>query len=151
MKILATNRRARYDYEITDTLVAGLVLAGHEVKSVKQGAISLKGSFVSFQGDEAYLTNAHITQYKHASGVADYEPTASRKLLLHRKELDRLLEEIKSAGKTAVPTAVGLERGLVKVEIGIGRGKKHYDKRETIKKRDMLRDAGREVKPKTKN
>ena len=148
MKILATNKRARYDYEITETLVAGLVLAGHEVKSVKQGAISLKGSFVSFQGDEAYLTNAHITQYKHASGVTGYEPTQSRKLLLHRKELDRLLGEIKTAGKSAVPTAVGLERGLVKVEIGLGRGKKHYDKRQTIKKRDMLRDASLEVKKK---
>ena len=148
MKILATNKRARYDYEITETLVAGLVLAGHEVKSVKQGAISLKGSFVSFQGDEAYLTNAHITRYKHASGVTGYEPTQSRKLLLHRKELDRLLGEIKTAGKSAVPTAVGLERGLVKVEIGIGRGKKHYDKRQTIKKRDMLRDASLEVKKK---
>jgi len=148
MKILATNKRARYDYEITETLVAGLVLAGHEVKSVKQGAISLKGSFISFQGDEAFLTNAHITRYKHASGVADYEPTQSRKLLLHRKELDKLLAEIKTAGKTAVPTAVGLERGLVKIEVGIGRGKKNYDKRETIKKRDMIRDASLEIKKK---
>lgn len=146
MKILATNRRARHDYEITETLLAGLVLAGHEVKSVKQGSISLKGSFVSFQGDEAYLTNAHITQYKFASGIKDYEPTSSRKLLLHRKELDKLLGEIKSAGKTAVPTAIGMQRGLIKVEIGIGRGKKRFDKRETIKKRDMLRDASREVK-----
>lgn len=146
MKILATNRRARYDYDITETMVAGLVLAGAEVKSVKQGAISLKGSFVSFRGNEAYLTNAHITPYKHSSDIENYDPTASRKLLLHRKELDKLLGEIQSAGKTAVPTAVGLERGLIKVELGIGRGKKRFDKRETIKKRDMLRDVSRDVK-----
>lgn len=148
MKILATNKRARYDYDITETLVAGLVLAGAEVKSVKQGAISLKGSFVSFKADEAYLTNAHITQYKHASNNGDYDPTQDRKLLLHRKQLDSLMGEIKSAGKTAVPTAVGLERGLIKVEIGIGRGKKHYDKRESIKKQAMLRDIDRDVKKK---
>jgi SsrA-binding protein len=146
MKILATNKRARYDYDITENMVAGLVLSGAEVKSVKQGAISLKGSFVSFRGNEAYLTNAHITPYKYAASSESYDPTASRKLLLHRKELNRLLGEIQSAGKTAIPTAVGLERGLIKVEIGIGRGKKQYDKRETIKKRDMLRDVSRDIR-----
>ena len=146
MKIIATNKRARFDYEITEKIVAGIVLAGHEVKSVKSGSVGLKGSFVSFHGNEAYLTNAHITQYKQASNLKCYEPTASRKLLMHRRELDRLLGALKSEGKTAVPTAIGIERGLVKIEIGIGRGKKRHDKRETIKKRDMLRDAHRDVK-----
>ena len=148
MKIVATNKRARYDYDVTENLVAGIVLAGHEVKSVKSGSVSLKGSFVSFKGDEAYLTNAHITQYKQASNLKSYDPTASRKLLLHRRELDRLLGALMAEGKTAVPTAMGIERGLVKVEIGIGRGKKRHDKRETIKKQDMLRDADRDVKTK---
>lgn len=146
MKIIATNKRARFDYDITDKIVAGIVLAGHEVKSVKSGSVGLKGSFVSFVGNEAYLSNAHITQYKQASSLKSYEPTASRKLLMHRKELDRLLGALKSEGKTAVPTVIGIDRGLVKVEIGIGRGKKRHDKRETIKKRDMLRDANRDVK-----
>jgi len=146
MKIVATNKRARYDYDITETIIAGIVLSGHEVKSVKSGAISLKGSFISFLGDEAYLTNTHISLYKQATGVKEYEPTRSRKLLLHRKELDRLHGDLQSEGKTAVPTAVGIERGLIKVEIGIGRGKKRFDKREVIKKRDMLRDAARDFK-----
>ena len=148
MKIVATNRRARFDYEITKKLLAGLVLAGHEVKSAKNGSMSLKGSFVSFRGGEAWLTNAHITQYKHATGLKDYEPTQSRKILLHRRELDELQAAIQSDGMTVVPLAVGVERGLVKVELGVGRGKKRYDKRELIRKRDMLRDADRDVRAK---
>lgn len=147
MKILAKNKRARYDYEIKETLMAGLVLAGHEVKSVKAGHISLKGSFISFHGDEAYLTNAHINLYTNASNIKGYEPTRSRKLLLHRREIERLLGEAKAQGMAVVPLSIGSERGLVKVELGIGRGKKHFDKREAIKKRDMIRDANREVKP----
>ena len=147
MKILAKNKRARFDYEIKDTLVAGIVLAGHEVKSVKAGHISLMGSFVTFRGGEAYLTNAHITLYKNAANIKGYEPTKSRKLLLHRKQIDSVLGEVKAQGMTVVPMAIGVERGLVKVELGIGRGKKNFDKRETTKKRDMLRDAEREVKP----
>lgn len=147
MKILAKNKRARFDYDIKDIIVAGIVLAGHEVKSVKDGHISLKGSFVVFHSGEAYLTNAHITLYKNASTIKSYDPTQSRKLLLHRKQIDSILGEVKAQGMTIVPLAVGVERGLIKVELGIGRGKKNFDKRETTKKRDMLRDAQREVKP----
>ncbi len=146
MKIVATNKRARFDYDISEKMTAGIVLAGHEVKSVKSGAVSLKGSFVSFTRDEAYLTNAHITLYKQAANIKSYDPTTPRKLLLHRKELDRLLGALKSEGKTAVPTAIGIDRGLIKVEIGIGRGKKRHDKRESIKKRDMLRDVEKDMK-----
>lgn len=145
MKIVASNKRARYDYEITKKLVGGLVLAGHEVKSVKAGAISLKGSFVSFRGGEAWLTNAHITQYKHATGLKDYDPTQSRKILLHRRELEELQSAVQSSGVTVVPLCIGIEHGLIKVELGMGHGKKHFDKRQQIKKRDMLRDAQRET------
>jgi SsrA-binding protein len=145
MKIVAKNKRARFDYQIKETLIAGLVLAGHEVKSVKSGHISLKGSFVSMRSGEAWLTNAHITQYKQAANLASYDPERSRKLLLHRKQIDELLGAVKTQGNSVVPLAVGIERGLVKVELGIGRGKKNYDKRETIKRSDMLRDADREV------
>lgn len=148
MKIVATNKRARFDYEITKKLVAGLVLAGHEVKSVKNGALSLKGSFVSFRDNEAWLTNAHITQYKHATGLKDYEPTQSRKILIHRRELDELQAAVQSEGMTVIPLAVGIERGLVKVELGVGRGKKRFDKRELIRKRDMIRDADRDIRAK---
>lgn len=148
MKIVATNKRARFDYDITRKIIAGLVLAGHEVKSTKNGSLSLKGSFVSFRGSEAWLTNAHISLYKQASGISDYDPTQSRKILLHRRELDELQTAIQSEGMTVIPLAVGVERGLIKVELGIGRGKKRFDKREQIKKRDMLRDAGRDVRAK---
>lgn len=147
MKIVAKNKRAKFDYDIQQTITAGLVLAGHEVKSVKAGHLSLKGSFISFKAGEAYLTNAHISQYANASNVKDYDPIRTRKLLLHRKQIDSLLGEAKAQGMSIVPLSVGLERGLIKVELGVGRGKKNFDKRETIKKRDMLRDANREIKP----
>lgn len=147
MKIVAKNKRARFDYEIKDTLVAGIVLAGHEVKSVKSGHISLKGSFISVRASEAWLTNAHITRYQCAANLASYDPVRSRKLLLHRKQIDELIGAVKTQGLSVVPLSVGIERGLVKVELGIGRGKKHFDKREATKRRDMLRDADREIKP----
>ncbi len=149
MKIVAKNKRASYDYDIAERLIAGIVLAGHEVKSVKAGHISLKGSFITIHGGEAYLANAHITQYKHAANIKGYDPVQSRKILLHRREIDQMTGAIQSQGMTAVPLAVGIERGLVKVEVGIGRGKKRFDKRETIKKRDMLRDADRETRSKS--
>jgi SsrA-binding protein len=122
-------------------------LAGHEVKSVKSGHISLKGSFISVRASEAWLTNAHITRYQCAANLASYDPVRSRKLLLHRKQIDELIGAVKTQGLSVVPLSVGIERGLVKVELGIGRGKKHFDKREATKRRDMLRDADREIKP----
>ncbi len=145
MKIVAKNKRARFDYQIKETLIAGLVLSGHEVKSVKSGHISLKGSFITVRSGEAWLTNAHITQYKQATNLPSYDPERSRKLLLHRRQIDEIIGAIKTQGQSIVPLAVGIERGLVKVELGIGKGKKNYDKRETIKRSDMLRDADREI------
>ena len=147
MRIIAKNKRARFDYVIKEVYSAGIVLSGHEVKSVKAGHISLKGSFVSVKNSEAYLTNAHITLYSNAANIKGYDPVRSRKLLLHRKELDQIFSSSKTQGLSVVPQAIGVERGLVKVELGVGRGKKRHDKRETIKKRDMLRDADREIKP----
>lgn len=141
MKILATNRRARHDYELKDRLEAGLVLSGAEVKSIKLGHIDLKGSYISFRKAEVYLVNAHISPYKQASNLESYNPTAERKLLLHGHEITKLIEESKSQHLTVVPTAIGLVRGRVKLEIALGRGKKLYDKRETKKRKDMLRDA----------
>jgi SsrA-binding protein len=144
MKVLAKNRRATFDYAITERLTAGLVLSGPEVKSTKAGAASLKGSFIVIRDGEAYLTNAHINPYNHARSEG-YEPTRDRKLLLHRKQLDGLIGT-KQSGLSIIPTALLQAGPLVKLEVGIGRGKKRYDKRETIKRRDTIRDIARTVK-----
>jgi len=145
MKVLAKNRRASFDYELTEHLVAGLVLSGDEVKSLKSGFGSLKGSFVSLRDNEAYLTAAHITPYSKASDKAGIDPTRNRKLLLHRRQIDTLIAH-KQAGLSVVPTALLLAGSLIKIEIGIGRGKKRYDKRETMKRRDTERDIARQLK-----
>jgi SsrA-binding protein len=144
MPVLAVNKRAWFDYEIGDKYEAGLVLLGHEVKSVKTGHVSLKGAFVTLKsgnGDdaEAYLTNAYIPPYKHAGKMPGYEPSRPRKLLIKRKEIDYLIGKRKTEGLTIVPLKIYTKRGLIKLEFGIGRGKKKHDKRETIKKRDIDR------------
>jgi SsrA-binding protein len=145
MKVLAKNRRATFDYELTEHLVAGLVLSGDEVKSLKAGHGSLKGSFVALRGEEAFLQGAHITPYAKASDRAGIDPTRHRKLLLHRKQIDELIAH-KQSGLSVVPTALLLAGSLIKIEIGIGRGKKRYDKRETIKRRDTDRELARQLK-----
>lgn len=145
MKLLAKNRRATFDYELTERIVAGLALSGPEVKSVKAGHASLKGSFIALRNGEAYLTNAHITPYQHANAKDQLEPTRNRKLLLHRHQLDTLIGQ-KQSGLSVVPTALLLDRNLIKLEIGIGRGKKRYDKRHSIKERDTARDLARGIK-----
>lgn len=140
MKLLAKNRRATYDYTIEDKMVAGLVLSGAEVKSAKLGQVSLKGSFVAIRDGEAWLTNAQFTPYNRAGNRSQLDPTRSRKLLLHRKQLDTLIG-FKQSGHQIVPLALLEERRLVKLEIGVGKGKKRYDKRQAIKKREMARSA----------
>ncbi len=142
MPVLAVNKKARYDYEIADTFEAGLVLFGHEVKSVKTGHISLKGSFVTTKRGksklpELYLTNAHIPLYKKASTILEYDPDRPRKLLLHKKELAHLTGKKKEQGLTLVPLKIYTKHSLLKLEFGLGRGKKKHDKREAIKKREL--------------
>ncbi|MEO7617394.1 MAG: SsrA-binding protein SmpB [Candidatus Saccharibacteria bacterium] len=144
MKLLAKNRRATFDYELTERLVAGLVLSGAEVKSIKNGHASLKGSFVTLREDEAWLNNAHVTPYQPGGQANAPEPTRLRKLLLHRKQIDNLITE-KRGGMSVVPTALLLDGNLIKLEIGIGRGKKRYDKRETLKRRDNEREMARRI------
>lgn len=144
MKLLAKNRRATFDYEITERLVAGLVLSGAEVKSIKNGHASLKGAFVTLREGEAWLNNAHVTPYQPGGQATAPEPTRLRKLLLHRKQLNHLILE-KRSGLSVVPTGLFLQGNLIKIEIGIGRGKKRYDKRETLKQRDMTRELARRV------
>jgi SsrA-binding protein len=145
MKLLAKNRRAGFDYDIGDKLVAGLVLSGAEVKSAKLGNVSLRGSFITVKDGEAWLNNAHFTPYNAAGNRSGLDPTRLRKLLLHRKQLSELIGG-QTSGFRAIPLALLEERGLVKLEIGLGRGKKRYDKRETIKRREQEREAGRQVK-----
>lgn len=148
MKLLAKNKRAVFDYEITERIIAGIVLSGSEVKSAKLGHISLKGSFVTIKDGQAYLLNAHITPYSKSTSQTGYDPTQSRKLLLHQKQIARLTGQIKTEGQTALPVAILVERGLIKVEVALGRGKKKYDKRQDLKKHEQLREAQRAMRPK---
>ena len=143
MPTLAFNKRANFDYEIKEKYEAGLVLLGHEVKSIKTGHINLKGSYVTFKKakgrllPELFLINVHIPLYKFAGSIKNYDPYRSRKLLLKKNEISHLIG--KEQGLTLVPIKVYTKRGYVKLEFGIGRGKKKADKRETIKKRDIDR------------
>ncbi len=146
MKTFALNKRAKFDYEILETFEAGLVLKGHEVKSIKTGHISLKGSYVTIKDGEAYLLNALISPYQPKNTPEDYEPTRSRKLLLHKKELKYLLGKGKMKGLTLVPIRVYNKKGKIKLEFGIGRGKRKIDKRELIKKREDKRKIERAIK-----
>jgi SsrA-binding protein len=145
VKLLAKNRRASYDYQVSDKLVAGLVLSGAEVKSIKQGHVSLKGSFVTINGGEAWLNNAHVTPYNMAGNRAGLDPARARKLLVHRKQLDEFIKA-KQNGDQLIALALLEERNLVKLEVGIGKSKKLYDKRETIKRRTQEREADRQIK-----
>lgn len=143
MPILAINKRANFDYEILTKYEAGLVLLGHEVKSVKTGHISLKGSYITLKKSgknklpELYLINAHIPLYKHASSTKDYEPTRPRKLLMKKKEIKHLVGKKQEQGLTLVPLKIYTKHSFIKLEFGVGRGKKKYDKREIIKKREV--------------
>jgi len=145
MTTLAFNKRANFDYEISDKYEAGLVLSGQEVKSVKLGHISLKESFVTIRGTELFLTNAHITPYKQAGELKNYEPTQPRKLLLKKSEIKHLMGKVRIQGLTLVPIRVYTRKRLLKLEFGLGKGKKKYDKRETISKREAEIKIRREL------
>ena len=137
MKVLISNRKAYFDYTFTDEIVAGISLTGAEVKSLKNASASLKGSYVSIQDEEAFLVHTHITPYAYA-GNKSYDPERKRKLLLTKKEINSLIG--KEKGVVIIPLEiVETGKGLIKLKIGIGYGKKKYDKRESIKKRDVER------------
>jgi SsrA-binding protein len=138
MKILAENRRAKFDYDIKDTLVAGLSLSGPEVKSVKQGNLSLTGSYVTISAAGAALVNCHIGPYKYAPNEK-YDPTQTRRLLLNQKEIDSLLG--KEKGLVIIPLEIfSTGRGWLKLKIGVGKARKKTDKREYIKKRESQKE-----------
>jgi len=148
--VLATNKKATHDYEILEKLDAGMVLTGAEAKSAKSGGISLRGAYVTFRGEEAYLTGAQISAYKYAKKIESYDPTHSRKLLLHNKELAHLRGKKEERGLTIVPLSVySTPRGRVKVTIAVVRGKREFEKRATIKKRDVEREIRSALKTRT--
>jgi SsrA-binding protein len=147
-KLVAENRKARFNYDIEEKLEAGIALLGSEVKSLRTGKANIADSYAASEGGELYLINAHIAEYTQA-GRANHEPTRRRKLLVHRREMGRLAGAIKKDGMTLVPLKLYFnERGIAKVELGLGKGKKLHDKRETEKKRDWDRQKGRLMREK---
>ena len=143
---IALNKKARFDYFIEDTFEAGLALHGWEVKSLREGRVQLKESYVIIQNNEAWLLGAHISPLASASTHIQPDPIRTRKLLLHRRELDKLIGAIDRRGYTLVPTAMYWKKGKAKLEIGLAKGKKQHDKRASIKARDWEREKHRVLK-----
>ena len=144
MEIL--NRKARYDYEIHDTYEVGIVLTGNEIKSVRKGSVNLKDSYIIIKNSEAYILNMHITNYDKA--VFKEEETRTRKLLLHKDEIIKINDKISIKGFTLVPLRLYFKNGKAKLEIGVAKGKHTYDKKESIKERDIKRDTDKALKGK---
>jgi len=146
MKVIAKNKKAYFNYELLEKYEAGISLFGSEVKSVKEGRISLKESYAEIKAGEVFLLSCHISPYESANRL-NHEPLRRRKLLLHRREIKRLLGKIKERGLTLIPTMVGVnDRGIIKVEICLAKGKQVHEKRETIRQRDRDREMQAELK-----
>lgn len=142
----ADNKKALFDYEILEKLEAGLVLTGQEVKSIRSKHVSLKGGFITFHGSRALLTNVHIPKYKFAGQLKNYDPERSRQLLLKDKEINYLRGKSQEKGLTIIPLSMYNKGRHIKLEIAVVRGKKKYDKRETIKKRELDREIRKKLK-----
>jgi len=136
---IATNRRARHDFEILETVEAGLVLRGTEVKSLRDSQVNFKDSYATIRNDEAWLRGCHINPYSHGTD-ANHDPERDRKLLLHRREINRLNGRIAERGLTLIPLRLYLKGGRVKLELGLARGRKTHDKRSAIKEREVRRE-----------
>ncbi len=145
MKII--NKRANYDYFLKDRIEAGINLYGYEVKAIKQGHADLTGSFVKIQGSEAYLVNAKVFPYEYAS-LKDFDQSRSRKLLLHKKEIIALKSKTDGANLVIVPISMYTKNGLIKVELGLGKGKRKFEKKEAIKRKDLQRQTEEELRGK---
>lgn len=144
-QFLCHNKKARHSYDILETVESGIMLSGPEVKSLRHGGGSIKDSFAQITGGEVYLTNFHISPYAQAS-ISNYDPERKRKLLLHRREIIRLWGKIKEKGLTLVPLSVYLKGNLIKVELGLAKGRREFRKKEVIKERDVRREVDREAK-----
>jgi SsrA-binding protein len=145
LKVVATNRKAAHEYFLLERYESGIVLLGSEIKSIRAGQISLAEAYVQLDGREAWLMDAHVAPYEHSS-VYNHEPRRPRKLLLNHTEIRRLWNDVRKKGVTVIPTRVYLKNGLAKVEIAVAKGKKQFDKRQTIAKRDAERDYERQSK-----
>ena len=145
IKIIAKHRKARFNFEIIEAFEAGIELKGTEVKSIRQAKINISEGYASIDNGEVILKQVHISPYEQAN-IFNVDPVRPRKLLLHKKEISRLIGETTQKGYTLVPLSVYLKRGLVKVELGLARGKKLHDKRETLAKKDADRRMQRELK-----
>lgn len=146
MPSYARNKKAFHNYSIEDSLEAGLVLSGHEVKSIRAGSVSLDGAYVTVRGGEAFLRNAYIGKYKQASNLDSYDESRERKLLLHKNEIIRLTDQTKGKGLTLVPLELYTSKKRIKLKIGVAKGKKQYDKRDSIKKKETGRRIDRAIK-----
>ncbi len=145
IKVVATNRKAAHNYFLGERFEAGIALMGSEIKSIRAGRISLAEAYVQIDGQDAWLVDAHIAPYEHSS-TFNHEPRRPRKLLLHRREIRSLWDDVRKKGVTIVPTRVYLKKGLAKVEIAVASGKKQYDKRQEIARRDAQREIERQVR-----
>jgi SsrA-binding protein len=141
-RVIATNRKARHEYSILETFEAGIALKGAEVKSLRQGRASLQESYATLKNGEVWLLDMHISPYEQAADDS-YEPTRKRKLLLHKKEIRRLVGKLAEKGLTLIPLRAYFKHGIAKVELALAKGKRAYDKREAIKRRDMQRELER--------
>jgi SsrA-binding protein len=144
-KVVATNRKARHEYEILDRYEAGLVLVGPEVKSLRDGKVGFQDAFARVEGGEAWIYNLHISPYEQANRY-NVDPLRTRKLLLHRDEIRRLIGKVEEKGLTLIPVELYFTRGKAKVSLGLARGRKLYDKREKLKRQDQEREARREMR-----
>jgi SsrA-binding protein len=146
VKIIATNKKALFNYERLESFEAGIALLGSEVKSVREGKISLKESYAEIKGKEIFLINCHISPYK-AANIFNHEPLREKKLLLHKREIKKLTGKIREKGYTLIPTQVKInDKGKVKIELALAKGKRAYQKRETIKERERDREMRAELK-----
>lgn len=145
-KIVSDNRKARYLYEILETYEAGIQLTGTEVKSIREGKVNLQDGYALIRNGEAWLINVHISPYTGIGQYFNHDPRRTRKLLLHRQEIRKLIGKVEQQGLTLVPLRIYLKRGLVKVNIALGKGKKLHDKREDLKRRQDQRDIQRAMK-----
>lgn len=142
-KVVATNRQARRDYEILDTWECGIALRGSEVKSLRESKVQLADAYARLENGELYLVGLHITAYSAASAQGGHEAERSRKLLVHRREIDQMRARLDQEHLTLVPLSLYFKKGRAKLELGLGKGRKHYDKRQVIARRDAERDAQR--------
>jgi SsrA-binding protein len=150
IKVIATNRKASHEYDLEDRHEAGLVLTGTEIKSIRAGRVNLRDGYVQPRDGELWLYNVHIASYDPA-GRYGHEPRRPRKLLLHRREIDRLTSKVQERGYTIVPMRLYLKQGRAKIEVALARGKRRYDKRQAIAKRDAERDIDRALKEQSRS